>query len=125
MTHKGKDVAIIGAGTFYPLAEEAAAELTKTGIDATIINPRYLSGLDTEMLESLRADHKLIVTIEDGVLDGGFGEKVARYYGPSGMKVACYGLEKKFVDRYNYGDLLKANRMTAPQIAEDVAEIMK
>ena len=125
MTHKGKDVAIIGAGTFYPLAEEAAAELTKTGIDATIINPRYLSGLDTEMLESLRADHKLIVTIEDGVLDGGFGEKVARYYGPSGMKVACYGLEKKFVDRYNYGDLLKANRMTSPQIAVDVAEIMK
>ena len=125
MTHKGKDVAIIGAGTFYPLAEEAAAELTKKGIDATIINPRYLSGLDTEMLESLRADHKLIVTIEDGVLDGGFGEKVARYYGPSGMKVACYGLEKKFVDRYNYGDLLKANRMTAPQIAEDVAEIIK
>lgn len=124
MSVKGTGVSIIGAGTFYHLAEETAELLKNLGIDATVINPRYLSGLDMEMLENLKTDHRLVVTIEDGVLDGGFGEKVSRYYGPSDMKVKNYGLEKKFVDRYNYSDILKSNRLTAPQIAEDVINLL-
>lgn len=124
MSVKGTGVSIIGAGTFYHLAEETAELLKNQGIDATVINPRYLSGLDMEMLENLKTDHRLVVTIEDGVLDGGFGEKVSRYYGPSDMKVKNYGLEKKFVDRYNYSDILKSNRLTAPQIAEDVINLL-
>lgn len=122
---KGSEVAIIGAGTFLPLALQTADLLEKNGIKATVINPRYLSGLDSEMLEKLKNDHRLVITVEDGVLDGGFGEKVAHYYGTSDMKVANYGLTKKFADRYNYQQILTDNRLTAPQIAEDVLKLFK
>ncbi len=125
MTSCGDTVAIIGAGTFYHLATEIASELKEKGINATVINPYYLSGLDTEMLETLKHNHRLTVTIEDGVLDGGFGEKVARFYGDSTMKVRCYGIAKKFADRYNYSDLLQKNRLTKSQIIEDIAESLK
>ena len=122
---EGSGVAIIGAGGFLSLAKETAELLKENGIDATVINPRYLSGLDTAMLENLKKNHRLVVTVEDGILAGGFGEKVSSYYGTSDMKVANYGLEKKFADRYNYKELLEANRLTAPQIAEDVMKIIK
>lgn len=122
---EGGKVAIIGAGGFLSIAKETAAFLQKEGIEATVINPRYLSGLDTEMLDSLKKNHQLVVTIEDGVLAGGFGEKVSSYYGLSDMKVANYGLAKKFADRYNYRELLEANRLTAPQIAEDIMNELK
>ncbi|MDE6577043.1 MAG: 1-deoxy-D-xylulose-5-phosphate synthase [Muribaculaceae bacterium] len=122
---EGSGVAIIGAGGFLSLAKETADLLKENGIDATVINPRYLSGLDTAMLENLKKNHRLVVTVEDGILAGGFGEKVSSYYGTSDMKVANYGLEKKFADRYNYKELLEANRLTAPQIAEDVMKIIK
>lgn len=117
---RGSRVAIIGAGTFLPLARQTAGLLKEKGIDATVINPRYLSGLDSDMLDSLRADHQLVVTIEDGVVDGGFGEKVSRYYGLTDMKVANYGLQKKFEDRYDYSSILEANHLTAPQLASDI-----
>lgn len=122
---KGKDVAIIGAGTFLSLAEKVADILEKDGIKATVINPRYLSGLDSAMLDDLKKEHRLTITIEDGVLDGGFGEKVSRYYGLSDMKVANYGLKKKFEDRYNYRAILEENRLTAPQIAEDILKAIQ
>lgn len=125
VTRKGADVAIIGAGTFYSLAVETAVELAEEGVNATVINPRYLSGLDTELLDSLKKDHRLVITIEDGILDGGFGEKVARYYGPTDMKVTCYGLRKKFADRYNYKAILEENHLTAPQIAEDALSLLR
>lgn len=125
IARKGSEVAIIGAGTFFPLAEETADMLEKEGVKATVINPRYLSGLDKEMLDELKADHKLVITLEDGVVDGGFGEKVATYYGPSDMKVRCYGIEKKFLDRYRFGDLLTASRLTAPQISADILDLLK
>ena len=122
---KGSEVAIIGAGTFLPLALQTADLLEKNGIKATVINPRYLSGLDSEMLEKLKNDHRLVITVEDGVLDGGFGEKVAHYYGTSDMKVANYGLTKKFADRYNYKAILEENHLTAPQIAEDALSLLR
>lgn len=121
---QGSVVALIGAGTFLPLAKQVADLLEEKGISATVINPRYLSGIDTDMLASLEQNHKLVITIEDGILDGGFGEKVARYYGTSDMQVECYGLQKKFEDRYNYNDLIVANRLTAPQISEDILSIL-
>lgn len=116
--HRGKDVAIIGAGTFLPMAQKAAAILKDRGLDATIINPRYLSGLDTELLESLKNDHHLVITLEDGVLDGGYGEKVARYYGESDMKVKCLGLPKEFADRYSPKRLLAECGLTPEAIAD-------
>lgn len=94
VTRQGSDVAILGLGNFYGLAEQTAAELEKKGIHATIINPTYITGLDIDLLESLKKDHRLVVTMEDGVLDGGFGEKIARFYGSSDMKIYAFGLEK-------------------------------
>ncbi|MDE7443305.1 MAG: 1-deoxy-D-xylulose-5-phosphate synthase, partial [Muribaculaceae bacterium] len=100
IANKGKDVAIIAAGAFFGIGQQAAGLLRDKGYDATLINPRYLSGIDTGLLDQLKADHQLVITLEDGVLDGGFGEKIARYYGTSDMKVRCYGIPKQFLDRY-------------------------
>lgn len=117
---EGSRVAIIGAGAFMQIALETAKQLADKGVDATVINPRYLSGLDVEMLTDLERDHQLVVTIEDGVLDGGFGEKVARFYGDRPMRTLCYGLRKQFLDRYDRREILLDNRLTAPQITEDI-----
>lgn len=119
VTRQGRDVAIIAAGTFYRLGEEVVEALTGTGITATLINPRYLSGLDEELLRGLEKNHRLVITLEDGILDGGFGEKIARFYGTSPMKVMCYGFKKEFADRYNVSDFLQANRLTPGQILAD------
>ena len=72
----------------------------------------------------MKADHQLVVTLEDGVLDGGFGEKIARYYGVSDMKVLNFGAKKEFVDRYDVQDFLHANHLTTAQIVEDITKIV-
>ena len=118
---QGTDVAFIGLGTFYPLAQSAAKLYEqKTGKKATVINPYYITGVDTDLLESLKADHKTVVTIEDGILDGGFGEKIARFYGNSDMRVLNFGLKKEFLDRYNVQTVLKDNKLTAEQIVDEL-----
>ena len=94
------------------------------GIDATVINPYYITGLDEALLESLKADHSVVITIEDGILDGGFGEKISRFYGDSDMKVLNYGLKKEFLDRYDVEEVLKDNRLDAEMIAEDVKKLV-
>lgn len=117
----GSNVAIIAVGSFYTLGESIVKLYKeKSGIDATLINPRYLTGLDTALLDQLKEKHELIITLEDGVLDGGFGEKVARYYGTSEVKVMNYGIKKEFVDRYDVNELLAANRLTDKQVVEDI-----
>lgn len=121
---KGSNVAILALGDFYTLGEKAAALLKKAGIDATLINPRFITGLDDELLESLKSGHSVVATLEDGVLDGGFGEKIARFYGTSDMKVLNFGLKKEFLDRYNVEDVLKENHLTPQQIAEDIQAVM-
>ena len=124
-TQQGDTVAIIAAGSFYALGESVADLLHKQeGITPTLINPRYLTGIDEAMLDGLKKNHRLVVTLEDGVLDGGFGEKIARYYGPCDMKVSNYGVRKEFVDRYDVSELLAANRLTAPHIVEDIASLL-
>lgn len=124
-TQQGDTVAIIAAGSFYALGESVADLLHKQeGITPTLINPRYLTGIDEAMLDGLKKNHRLVVTLEDGILDGGFGEKIARYYGPCDMKVSNYGVRKEFVDRYDVSELLAANRLTAPQIVEDIASLL-
>ncbi len=125
VTAKGSRVALLGLGTFHSLAVEVAARLkAESGIDATVVNPRYVTGIDTALLSELERNHEVVVTIEDGVLDGGFGEKIARHYGPSAMRVLNYGLKKEFVDRYDYSQILADNRLTAPQIIADVAALL-
>lgn len=120
VTRQGNRIAIVALGSFYQLGEDVADRLKAMyGIDATLINPRFISGLDEALLEDLKRGHELVITIEDGVLDGGFGEKIARYYGTSKMKVLCRGARKEFVDRFDLEELLKSNRLTAELIVED------
>jgi 1-deoxy-D-xylulose-5-phosphate synthase len=121
---RGKGVAVIAAGTFFATGEAAVEAMAARGIDATLINPRFLSGVDSELLNALKADHQLVMTLEDGVLDGGFGEKIARFYGDSDMKVKCYGLEKRFQDRYDYAEILKECRLMPDLLAEDAAALL-
>ena len=117
MTHKGSKVAIVALGAFYGLGKQVAEMLKEQkGIDATLINPRYITGLDEEMLESLKADHEKVITLEDGALEGGFGEKIARFYGDSDMKTLCFGIKKGLYDRYDYQQLVKDNELTPEQI---------
>lgn len=120
VTEKGSKIALIGLGTFYFLALQTAEMLEKKGIHATVINPYYITGLDKGLLETLKADHDTVVTLEDGIMNGGFGEKIARFYGSSDMKVYNYGLKKEFLDRYDVNEVLKENHLTAEQIVNDV-----
>ena len=121
VTQKGSKIAVIGLGTFYPLAKEVAAKLkAEKNIDATMINPYYITGVDEALLEELKKDHDVVITLEDGILDGGFGEKIARFYGNSDVKVYNYGLKKEFLDRYDVNEVLKENHLTAEQIVEDI-----
>ena len=124
VSHRGEKVAILGLGSFYQLGEAVAARLKEEkGVDATLVNPRYITGVDEALLDDLKRDHTLVITLEDGVLDGGFGEKIARYYGSSDMKVLNYGVKKEFIDRYDVEEQLKKNRLTVPQIVEDICRI--
>lgn len=122
ITKKGSRVAILGLGTFYETAVKAANILkTSHGIDATVINPYYISGIDADTLNELKKDHAVVATLEDGYLEGGFGAKIAAFYGSSDMKVLNFGIKKEFIDRYDASEVLKDNHLTPEQIAEDIA----
>lgn len=123
--NKGEKVAIIGVGNFYQLGEQVQAKLKEQGINATLINPVYLTGLDEQALDELKANHDLVITLEDGVLDGGYGEKIARYYGNSGMKVLNYGAKKEFTDRVSMEELNKRYHLTPELIVEDIENLLK
>lgn len=122
VTKKGSRVAILGLGTFYENAVKAADILKAShGIDATVINPYYISGIDADTLNELKKDHTVVATLEDGYLEGGFGAKIAAYYGSSDMKVLNFGIKKEFIDRYDVAEVLKDNHLTPEQIAENIA----
>ena len=122
---EGETVAILGLGSFFKLAQSVKQELKeKLNINATLINPKFITGTDKELLENLKTNHKIVITLEDGVLDGGFGEKISRYYGPSNMKVLNYGGHKEFTDRVPVDELYKRYRLTKEQITEDVKNLI-
>lgn len=121
---EGKGVAVIAAGSTFRAALEAADILRDKGHEITLVNPVFLSGVDTELLDSLKSDHHAVITLEDGVLDGGYGEKVARYYGDSDMRVICRGVRKEFLDGYSPDALLEQSRMTAAAIAADAESLL-
>lgn len=124
MMHEGSKVAIIAAGSFYQKGENVVRLLADKGIDATLVNPRYLNEVDADTLEALKTNHNLVVTLEDGCKDGGFGERIASYYGTSDMKVLVCGVKKGLYDRYNVEQLLKDNRLLDEQIVEDVLALI-
>ena len=117
---KGSKVALILAGSFYSLGKEVSRLLKEKNINPTLINPRYLTGIDKTLLEELKQDHTLVVTLEDGELDGGFGEKIARFYGPSTIKTLCFGAKKEFSDRIPLETLFERYHLKPEQIVQDI-----
>lgn len=121
--HRGSEVAILALGSFFELGRQVAAKLKKHNIDATLINPRYISGLDEKLLENLKQEHQLVVTLEDGELDGGFGEKIARFYGGDTMKVLTFGAKKEFTDRVPLAELYQRYHLTPELITADILRV--
>ena len=125
LIEKGENVAILGLGNFFNLGKEVKKALKeKLGFDATLINPVFMTGVDEELLDELKKEHKVVITLEDGILDGGFGEKVARYYGNSNMKVLNFGGKKEFTDRTPMEELYNRYHLTTELIVEDVKGIL-
>ena len=125
ITQHGQKVVLIGLGNFYHLAVNVATVLEReTGICPTVINPKFANGVDRRLLEELRKDHELTVTLEDGVVTGGFGQNIASFYGPTEMKVKNYGLARAFHDRYDAEDLLRESGITVEKITADIRELL-
>ena len=125
LVEKGEKVAVIAAGNFFGLGRQVREEIKKQlGFDATLINPRFLTGVDSEMLENLKKDHSVVITLEDGELDGGFGEKVTRFFGNSSVKVLNFGSKKEFTDRVPLEELYNRYHLTKELIVQDVKEVL-
>ena len=122
IAQKGSQVALIAAGSFFGLGQQVADRLKEKGINATLINPRYLSGIDENVLDKLRSNHSLVATLEDGIVNGGFGEKIASFYGTSAMKVLNFGAKKEFTDRTPLDEIYQRNHLTVEQIAADITK---
>jgi len=120
IVEKGEKVAIIALGSFFEKGKEVKNLLAKQGINATLINPRFITGIDEDMLNSLKSDHSHVITLEDGELDGGFGEKITRFYSVSDMKVLNYGSKKEFTDRVPMEELNRKYRLSPDLIIEDI-----
>ncbi|MBQ8459845.1 1-deoxy-D-xylulose-5-phosphate synthase [bacterium] len=119
--YKGEKIAIIALGGFFELGKQVKEEIkSKLGIDATLINPRFITGIDKELLENLKKDHETVITLEDGMLNGGFGEKITRFYGNSDMKVLNYGSKKEFTDRTPIEELYQRYHLTPELIVNDL-----
>ena len=122
---KGSKVAIIGLGSFLELGKNTKKALKeKTGIDATLINPRFITGIDEELLEDLKVNHEVVITLEDGVLHGGFGEKISRFYGSSDMKVLNFGSDKEFTDRVSLDELYDRYHLKEELIINDIINVL-
>ena len=124
IVREGDGVALIGAGSMFGFMQQAADLLAQQGVNVTLINPRNLSELDTAALDSLK-DYKVVITAEDGIIDGGYGQKVASYLGESPVKVVNLGLPKEFLNRYNYSELQKRCGLTPDQIAQTAMSALK
>lgn len=125
VTQEGSDIAVLALGDFYQLGEKLCREIAEKFNLPTLINPMYITGVDTDLLTDLKKNHRLIITLEDGILDGGFGEKIARFYGADDVKVLNYGLKKEFLDRYNVNEVMEKNRLRVDLILEDIERIIK
>ena len=126
LVEKGEKIAIIGLGSFFDLACDVRDEIkSRTGVNSTVINPKFITGVDSDLLENLKKDHKIVITIEDGMIDGGFGEKITRFYGNSDMKVLNFGGKKEFTDRVGINELYERYHLTKEHIAQDTLECLK
>ena len=125
LVKQGSKVAVLALGSFFELGESVMAELKEQGIDATLINPRYITGVDEKLLNELAKNHQVVATLENGELDGGFGQKIASFYGASNVKVLNFGAKKEFTDRVPYDELMKRYHLTSEQIVADIMAVLK
>ncbi len=125
LVKQGSKVAVLALGSFFELGESVVAELKVQGIDATLVNPRYITGVDEKLLMELAKNHQVVATLENGELDGGFGEKIASFYGASKVKVLNFGAKKEFTDRVPYAELMKRYHLTPEQIIADIMNVLK
>ncbi|MDO4436363.1 MAG: 1-deoxy-D-xylulose-5-phosphate synthase [Coriobacteriaceae bacterium] len=121
----GSEVAVLALGSFFALGERVCDALSSEGLNPTLVNPRFATELDTATLDALAATHRVIVTLEDGVLEGGWGEQVARYLGDRDVRVLCRGVHKDFPDRFDAAELLAQNGTTVEAIVRDVHRVLK
>ena len=125
LVKQGSKVAVLALGSFFELGESVVAELKEQGIDATLVNPRYITGVDEKLLNELAKNHQVVATLENGELDGGCGEKIASFYGASKVKVLNFGAKKEFTDRVPYAELMKRYHLTPEQITADIMNVLK
>ena len=125
LVKQGSKVAVLALGSFFELGESVVSELKEQGIDATLVNPRYITGVDEKLLTELAKNHQVVATLENGELDGGFGEKIASFYGASKVKVLNFGAKKEFTDRVPYAELMKRYHLTPEQIIADIMNVLK
>lgn len=122
----GNRVAILALGRFFTLGLQVKEALENAArIRATLINPRCVSDIDTGVLETIKSRHQVVATLEDGILDGGFGEQIAGFYGASGIKVLNYGARKEFADLVAAEKLYDRYRLTAEQITSDILDVLQ
>lgn len=121
----GSKVAVMGVGNFFGLAEEVIAALAKENIQATLINPKFISGVDEKLLTELTNNHQVVVTLEDGITDGGYGQTIASFLGNTDVKVQNYGLDKAFHDRYVASELLAENGITVENIVKNILAVVE
>lgn len=125
VARRGSDVAILALGSFFELGERVADTLAaRHHVHASLVNPRFATELDEDYLRDLATSHRVIITLEDGVLEGGWGEGVARFLGPSGVRTRCYGIAKGFPDRLPASELLERNGITVDAVADDIMAML-
>lgn len=122
VVRRGSEVAVLALGSAFALGEQVADELSaRAGVEATLVNPRLATTSDEALLAGLTEGHRVVVTLEDGILEGGFGERCARVLATRGdVRTLCYGLPRAFPDRYDPAELLASCGMTAEGVVSDV-----
>ena len=123
---EGSKVALFAVGVLVPIAMDIAKKVKEEiGLDITVVNPHFLSGLDEELLNKLKEEHSLVITIEDGELMGGYGQNIASFYGDSNMKVKNYGISKAFHTDFEADKLLEENGISVEKIANEIKDYIK
>lgn len=125
VTHHGAKVAIFALGNFYGIGKQVLDALKQHDIHATLVHPKFISGLDKPLLDKLKTSHDIVITLEDGIIEGGYGSKIASYYGPTSIKVKNYGFEKRFYDRYDVDEVLHESRIKPELIIEDILSMLE
>ena len=108
----------------YQLGEAVAEKLKESGVNATLINPRYITGVDKNTLESLERNHSVVATIEDGVLIGGFGAKIAQFFANKDVRVKNFGFSQEIPICFDSKEMIKTNRLTSEEISADIIELL-